>query len=74
MITAARAQYSQEGKFIRREEGMNDVRREPPINEILRDPLTRLLMARDGVDEASLRRLLRQMRQRLMRAPERIVA
>jgi len=53
---------------------MNDVRREPPINEILRDPLTRLLMARDGVDEASLRRLLRQMRQRLMRAPERIVA
>jgi hypothetical protein len=53
---------------------MSDVRREPPINEILRDPLTRLLMARDGVDEAALRRLLRQMSRRLMREPEKIVA
>ena len=48
---------------------MNDVRREPPINEILRDPVTRLLMARDGVEEESLRRLLRQMSKRLMRQP-----
>jgi hypothetical protein len=53
---------------------MYDVRREPPLSEILRDPLTRLLMARDGVDEASLRRLLRHMSQRLKRMPERVVA
>jgi hypothetical protein len=74
LIAAPHAQYPREGKSIRREEGMNDVRHEPPINEILRDPLTRLLMARDGVDEASLRRLLRQMSKRLRREPERIVA
>ena len=53
---------------------MNYVRREPPINEILRDPLTRLLMERDGVDEATLRRLLEQVGQRLVRKPQPIVA
>ena len=53
---------------------MNDVHREPPINEILRDPLTRLLMERDGVDEATLRRLLEQVSQRIARKPRRIVA
>jgi hypothetical protein len=61
-------------KTIRGEEAMNEVRREPPINEILRDPLTRLLMERDGVDEATLWRLLEQVRQRIARKPQRIVA
>jgi hypothetical protein len=53
---------------------MNDLRREPPLNEILRDPLTRLLMERDGVDEATLRHLLKQVSKRLVRKPQRIVA
>lgn len=49
-------------------------RREPPIDELLRDPVARLLMERDGVDEAMLRRLLEQVGQRLLRNPERVVA
>jgi hypothetical protein len=53
---------------------MNNLRREPPIDELLRDPLTRLLMARDGVAEATLRRLLERIGKRLVRKPERIVA
>jgi hypothetical protein len=61
-------------EVIRGEESMNNLRREPPIDELLRDPLTRLLMARDGVEEADLRRLLERIGKRLIRKPERMVA
>ena len=34
---------------------------EPSLDEILAEPIVRLLMARDGVDEADLRRLVREL-------------
>ena len=40
---------------------------EPALNDMLADPITQLLMRRDGVQEAEVRRLaerLRQLRQR----------
>jgi hypothetical protein len=37
---------------------MDECRREPPIDELFREPAVRLLMERDGVDEATVRRLL----------------
>lgn len=38
---------------------------EPGLNEMLADPMTQLLMRRDGVQEAEIRRLAARMRQRL---------
>ena len=34
---------------------------EPSIDEILAEPIVRMLMARDGVDETDLRRLVREL-------------
>ena len=44
--------------------------REPPLDEILADPMARLLMRRDGVDEAGLRRFLAELSRRLRRECE----
>jgi hypothetical protein len=52
---------------------MSELRREPPIDELLRDPVAKLLMARDGVDEATLRRLLERVGRRLHEEPEHAV-
>lgn len=41
---------------------------EPGLNEMLADPMTQLLMRRDGVQEAEIRRLAARMRQRLAAA------
>lgn len=38
---------------------------EPGLNEMLADPMTQLLMRRDGVQEAEIRRLASRLRQRL---------
>lgn len=38
---------------------------EPGLNEMLADPMTQLLMRRDGVQEAEIRRLAARLRQRL---------
>jgi hypothetical protein len=50
-----------------------DVRgyKEPTLDELLADRGVRLLMAKDGVDEAALRRLAREVRGRLRSGPER---
>lgn len=37
---------------------------EPALNEMLADPMTQLLMRRDGVQEAEIRRLAARLRQR----------
>jgi hypothetical protein len=37
---------------------------EPTLDELLAEPAVRLLMSRDGVDEAALRRLAREIRER----------
>lgn len=57
----------------RREEGaVTEWRREPPVDELLSEPVIRLLMARDGVDEVRLRRLLAEIeRRRRERRPKR---
>lgn len=36
---------------------------EPGLNEMLADPMTQLLMRRDGVQEAEIRRLVARLRQ-----------
>jgi hypothetical protein len=38
---------------------------EPGLNEMLADPMTQLLMRRDGVQEAEIRRLAARLRQRM---------
>jgi hypothetical protein len=38
---------------------------EPPLSELLDDPLTRMLMARDGVERDALERLLAAKRAEL---------
>ena len=51
---------------------MTEWRREPPVDELLSEPVIRLLMARDGVDEVRLRRLLAEIeRRRRERRPKR---
>ena len=40
-------------------------RLEPSLDEILDEPIVRRLMARDGVTELALRRLIEQVRERL---------
>ena len=51
---------------------MTEWRRDPPVDELLSEPVIRLLMARDGVDEARLRRLLAEIeRRRRERHPKR---
>ena len=45
-------------------------RREPSLDELLGDPAARLLMRRDGVDEAMLRELLARLGARRAAAPE----
>jgi hypothetical protein len=35
---------------------------EPSLDEILAEPIVRLLMARDGVDEAEIRRLVQELK------------
>jgi len=37
---------------------------EPTLDELLAEPAVRLLMSRDGVDEAALRRLAAEIRER----------
>lgn len=37
------------------------VTREATLNEMLADPIVRLVMARDGVEEAEVRRIVRQV-------------
>jgi hypothetical protein len=39
--------------------------REPSLDEILAEPIVRRLMERDGADEAGLRRLADEVRERL---------
>ncbi len=39
--------------------------REPTLDELLAEPSVRLLMARDGVDEAVLRKIAKEARARL---------
>ncbi len=39
---------------------------EPTLDDILAEPATRLLMRRDGVEEAALRALLAELRYRLL--------
>jgi hypothetical protein len=56
-------------KTFRGEDRMYHLHCEPPIDEILHDPATQLLMKRDGVDEATLRRLLEQVGRRIFREP-----
>jgi hypothetical protein len=48
---------------------VTEPRREPPIDEILAEPVIRLLMARDGVDDARIRRLLAEIARRRREAP-----
>lgn len=36
---------------------------EPALNDMLADPITQLLMRRDGVQEAEIRRLAQRLRQ-----------
>jgi hypothetical protein len=42
--------------------------REPPLSQMLDDPLTRALMASDGVDPRELHEVLNQARQRIAAA------
>jgi hypothetical protein len=44
---------------------------EPPLSQMLEDPLTRALMASDGVDPRALRDLLSAARQRISEAEPR---
>ncbi|MBV9522793.1 MAG: hypothetical protein JO010_08370 [Alphaproteobacteria bacterium] len=44
--------------------------REPALDDLFEDPLTRLLMARDGVEEGKLRSLLDDLGQKLIAADE----
>lgn len=37
---------------------------EPPLSEMLADPITQMLMRRDGVQEAEIRRLVARLRDR----------
>jgi hypothetical protein len=39
--------------------------REPTLDELLAEPSVRMLMARDGVDEAVLRKIANEARERL---------
>jgi hypothetical protein len=52
---------------------------EPPLEELLTDPMVKLLLKRDGIDPADLRRYLCSIREKLQRpdaagASERAVA
>lgn len=40
---------------------------EPALNDMLADPMTQLLMRRDGVQEAEIRRLATRLRQASLR-------
>jgi hypothetical protein len=42
--------------------------REPTLDELLAEPSVRMLMARDGVDEALLRDIAKKARERLRKA------
>ena len=42
--------------------------REPTLDQLLADPSVRMLMARDGVDEAALRKIAAKARERLRKA------
>jgi hypothetical protein len=44
---------------------------EPPLSQMLEDPMTRAIMASDGVDPRELRDLLREARQRIAEADPR---
>jgi hypothetical protein len=39
--------------------------REPTLDELLAEPSVRMLMARDGVDEALVRKIAKEARERL---------
>ena len=47
---------------------------EPTLDELLADPGVRLLMAKDGVDEAALRQIARKIRERIKRSRSRKAA
>ena len=49
---------------------MKGLHPEPMVDELLRDPIAHLLMRRDGVEEAALRRLLGEMSRRI--APRKV--
>jgi hypothetical protein len=44
---------------------------EPQLSQVLDDPVTRALMASDGVDLSALRRLLDEAKQRIAKAEAR---
>lgn len=44
---------------------------EPPLSQMLEDPMTRAIMASDGVDPRELRDLLSEARQRIAEAEPR---